>query len=114
MYTITLPAATADRIFDALILGYNAISHDRTAKELGWLDEVGETVDLLQALRNAPRPPADFDGATPLEVLALSVPPISGGAPEPFEPTEADWADCLATPYPGWTDEDQIIAHGCC
>lgn len=55
---------------------------------------------------------------TPDDVLALdAMPPITGGAPEPFEPTQADWED-----YAAWsgslgdgpiTDQDHQAVHGC-
>lgn len=35
-------------------------------------------------------------GDIPLDVLALSLPAISGGAPEPFVPSESDWDDYFA------------------
>ncbi|MDR3621568.1 MAG: hypothetical protein P4L85_19610 [Paludisphaera borealis] len=37
----------------------------------------------------------DADVWTPTDVLALSLPPVSGGAPS-FEPSEADWDDYFA------------------
>jgi hypothetical protein len=34
------------------------------------------------------------------------LPPIAGGAPEAFEPTDQDWDDMYAAAYGGFTDED--------
>lgn len=89
MYPITMTSDNATQIFDALCLGLNSITHDETARELGWLTDVRRAIDLLRPIRSAP--PVKSDEATPLDVLAINLPLIAGGAP--FEPSEEDWRE---------------------
>lgn len=80
-------------------------------REAGFAEKCLETLRLLQEfsdaatiephVREAAELAADFNGLVPIEVLALSLPPIAGGAPVAYEPTPADWA-CLE--YETWLD----------
>jgi hypothetical protein len=50
--------------------------------------------------RDAVDPPAAHERFAWLTLVVSDLPPISGGAPEPFEPTAEDWAD-----YHAWSED---------
>jgi hypothetical protein len=71
--------------------------------------------------RDAVDAPGDRPWITLMMSESSGLPPISGGAPEPFTPSAEDWAD-----YHGWSEDlerrrrqvsddelGQIAAHGC-
>jgi hypothetical protein len=67
-----------------------------------------ETYQLeAEARTTAPHVP------TPVDVLELSLPPISGGAPE-FVPSEADWRDFYECRDAHLDERDVVNATGCC
>lgn len=111
MYTITLNDATVDRIEDGLISALVCLRHDQTAIELGNFSRTCQALGALRAARDLTRVPVD--DSTPLEVLALSPPPLSGDAP--FEPTEEDWDDYRAhspaADPADWADDALVVAH---
>jgi hypothetical protein len=67
-----------------------------------------ETVRLeAEARKPAPHIP------TPVDVLELSLPPISGGAPA-FEPSPEDWQDFYDCRDARLDEQDIVNATGCC
>jgi hypothetical protein len=76
-----------------------------------------EAVEALEALSDAPRPGAG-DSSWRAMMEASPIPPVSGGSPEPYQPTADDWAEYAAvfdhreaSDWPrDWTPEERAAA----
>lgn len=90
--------ATFDNIAAAINRGVGALRHhNASAEAIAGLEAAAEQLWALR--RNAPPTPtpAPLVIETPIEVLAASLPAISGGAP--YEPSQEDWEEFAA-----WSD----------